>query len=196
MKRFMIVMDTLELCYRFMQFKGFLPCECILVSFSMPNGNQKIIGYYDKVMNNEIELFGITKEQFARLYLGERKFADEYKRTHGFIEKELKSSSLAGKKLKIKNGYLAGNIIVIEDWWEKVANEKWQASAFHNPAAYNYCLNHQREYENHNISVNWVLYGKIKSLGYLVNVNELELPECYKPEEDYIFVEKENIING
>ena len=190
MKRYMIVMNTMESCYYFMQSKHFHPSECILVPISR-NMKEKILGYYNQVMNDEIKLFGISKEDFAKIYLGNQKtFEEEYKRTHGFIETELKSSSLINKKLKIIKGYLKGNSIVIEDWWQKIAREDWQTSAFHNPAAYNYCLNHQSEYSNHNVSIIWVLYGKIGGFGYLVNVNELEWPENYKPEEDYIFVEK------
>lgn len=192
MKRYMIVMQTLEQSYCFAKFKNFHPSDCILISASMHDMREKMLGYYNQVMNGEIELFGISKEDFAKIYFGNQKaFEDEYKRTHGFIEKELKSSSLANKELKIIKGYLKGNSIVIEDWWKKIAGEDWQTSAFHNPAAYNYCLNHQSEYSNHSQSVNWVLYGKIGGLGYLVNVNELEWPKNYKPEEDYIFVEKE-----
>lgn len=191
MKKFMIIMDTMENCYHFMQFKHFHPSECILISTSMRDMREKIRGYYNQVMNGEIELFGISKVDFAKIYLGNQKvFEEEYKRTHGFIERELKSSSLANKELKIIKGYLKGNSIVIEDWWQKVAGEDWMTSAFHNPAAYNYCLNHQSEYSNHSVSVNWVLYGKIGGLGYLVNVNELDLQKDYTPEEDYIFVEK------
>jgi len=154
---------------------------------------EKMLGYYNQIMNGEIELFGISKVDFAKIYFGNQKaYEEEYRRTHGFIERELKSSSLANKELKIIKGYLKGNSIVIEDWWKKIAGEDWQASAFHNPAAYNYCVHHQSEYNNHTESVNWVLCGKIGGLGYLVNVNELEWPEGYKPEEDYIFVEKES----
>lgn len=186
MKRYIIVMQTLEQAYQFMKFKQFHPSECILISASMRNIREKIIGYYKDVMNGEILLFGISKEDFAKIYCGNQNaFEKEYKRTHGFIETELKSSSLANKELKIVKGYFKGNSIVIEDWWQKVAGTDWQTSAFNNPAAYNYCLNHQSEYSNHNRSVNWVLYGKIGGLGYLVNVNELECPENYKPEEDY-----------
>ena len=191
MKRYMIVMGSMENCYRFMQFKQFHPSECILIPTSW-NMREKMLGYYNQVMNGEIELFGISKEDFAKIYFGNQNaFEAEYKRTHGFIERELKSSSLKNKELTIIKGYLKGKSIVIEDWWKKIAGEDWQASAFHNLASYNYCLNHQSEYSNHNVSVNWVLYGKIGGFGYLVNVNELEWPEDYKPEEDYIFVEKE-----
>ena len=192
MKRYMIVMDTMENCYCFMKLKQFHPSECILVPISR-NMREKMFGYYNQIMNGEIELFGISKEEFAKIYLGNQKtFEEEYRCSHGFIERELKTSSLANKELKIIKGYLKGNSIVIEDWWQKIVGVSWQTSALNrNPAAYNYCLNHQSEYSNHNISVNWVLYGKIGSLGYLVNVNELEWPKNYKPEEDYIFVEKE-----
>ena len=194
MKRYMIIMDTMENCYRFMKFKHFHPSECILIPTSMCNMRERMYGYYNQVMNGEIELFGISKVDFAKIYLGNQKaYEEEYRRTHGFIERELKSSSLANKELKIIKGYLKGKYIVIEDWWKKIAGENWQTSAFHNPAAYNYCLNHQSEYSNHTESVNWVLYGKIGGLGYLVNVNELEWPKNYKPKEDYIFVEKYNI---
>jgi len=188
MKRYMIVMQTLEQSYCFMKFKHFQQNECILISASMRDMREKMIGYYNQVMNGEIELFGITKEQFAMIYFGNQNdFYAEYKRTHGFAKRELKSSSLANKKLKIVKGYLKGNTIVIEDWWKKVTGENWMDSAFHNPAAYNYCLNHQSEYSNHNESVNWVLYGKIGGLGYLVNISELELPADYDVKNDYIW---------
>ena len=191
MKRYMIVMETLEQCYCLAQFKHFHPRECIFIPASMRDMREKMIGYYRQVMNGEIELFGITKEQFAKIYFGNQNdFYTEYKRTHGFAKTELKSSSLANKKLKIVKGYLEGNTIVIEDWWKKVTGENWMDSAFHNPAAYNYCLNHQSEYSNHSESVNWVLYGKIGGLGYLVNVNELELPADYDVNNDYIWEEK------
>ena len=186
----MIVMNTMENCYRFMQFKHFNPSDCILIPYSR-NMREGMFGYYNQIMNEEIKLFGISKEDFAKIYLGNNEvFEEEYNRTHGFIETELKSSSLANKELKITKGYLKGNSIVIEDWWKKIDGENWQTSAFHNPAAYNYCLNHQSEYCNHSVSVNWVLYGKIGGFGYLVNVTELELPEDYDPKEDYVFVEK------
>lgn len=190
MKRYMIIMDTIESCYSFMQFKHFNQSECILIPISR-NMREKMIGYYSQVMNDEIKLFGISKKDFEKIYFGNYKPSKgEYNRIHGFIETELKSSSLANKELKIIKGYLKGNSIIIEDWWQKLGGEDWKTSAFYNPAAYNYCLNHQSEYSNHNISVNWVLYGKIGGLGYIVNVNELEWPENYNPEEDYIFIEK------
>ena len=180
MKNFMIVMNSLENCYHFMKFKRLPQSECILISTSTPGAREQMLGYYNQVMNDEIELFGITKEQFHYMY--NNGVIDVHN-----IKKKLKSSSLANKELKIIKGYLKGNSIVIEDWWKKIAGENWQASAFHNPAAYNYCLNHQSEYSNHSVSVNWVLYGKIGGLGYLVNVKELDLPKDYNPEEDYVF---------
>ena len=112
------------------------------------------------------------------------KFLDEYLGDLKLNKKQ------AGAILGIIKG-VGISSYVIEDWWKKIAGENWKASAFHNPAAYNYCLNHQSEYSNHSVSVNWVLYGKIGGLGYLVNVNELDLPKDYKPEEDYVFVLKE-----
>ena len=192
MKRYMIVMDTMANCYCFIQFKHFHPSECVLIPCDRYM-REKMMGYYNQVMNGEIELFGISKEQFAKIYCGTQKaYEEERRRLNGFVERELKSSSLANKELKITKGYLKGNTILIEDWWKKVTGENWQDSAFHNPAAYNYCVNHQSEYSNYTPSVNWVLYGKIGGFGYLVNVNELEWPEGYKPEDDYILVEKES----
>lgn len=184
MKRFMVVMDTLEKCYCFMNFRHFPQSDCILVSTSMPDPREKMIGYYNQVMNDEIQLFGITKEQFCCLYNGRKIHNGKY------YEEELKSSSLANKELKIIKGYLQGKTIVIEDWWKKITGNHWKASAFTNPAAYNYCVHHQRDYETHDKSIDWVLYGKIGGFGYLVNVNELDLPKDYTPEEDYIFVKK------
>lgn len=107
MKRFMIVMDTVENCYRFMKSRQFHPSECILIFAH--NLRENIRGYYNQVMNGEIELFGISKEDFAKIYFSNQKsFEDEYRRTHGFVETELKSSSLANKELKIIKGYLKG----------------------------------------------------------------------------------------
>jgi len=191
MKRYMIVMETLEQCFCFAQLKHFHPSECILIPASMRDMRIKMIGCYNQVINDEIELFGITKEQFAKIYFGNQKdFDAEYKRTHGFVKRELKTSSLANKELKIIKGHLEGNTILIEDWWKKVTGENWMDSAFHNPAAYNYCLNHQSEYNNHSESVDWVLYGKIGGLGYLVNISELELPAGYDVRDDYKWEEK------
>lgn len=177
MKRFMIVMNTLEQSYLFMKFKNLPQSDCILISTSMPGAREKMRGYYNQVINGEIELFGITKEQFCYMYNGGKVRYTE----------ELKSSSLANKELKIIKGYLQGNTIVIEDWWKKITGRHWKVDAFSNPAAYNYCVHHQCDYEINDKSVDWVLYGKIGGLGYLVNVNELELPEGYNPEDDYIF---------
>lgn len=192
MKRYLIIMETLEQSYRFMKLKHFNKSECILLSISMRNLKERLLGYYHHVMSNEIKLFGISKEELTEIYLGNYKvFEEKYKHNHGFIETELKSSSLANKELKIIKGYLKGNSIVIEDWWQKIVGENWQTSAFHNPSVYNYGLNHQNDYSNHDVSVNWVLYGKIGGLGYLVHVNELELPEGYNPNADYIFIPKD-----
>ena len=111
MKRYMIIMDTMANCYCFMQFKHFHPSECILIPASMRDMREKMHGYYNQVMNGEIELFGISKEDFAKIYLGNQKvYEEEYRRTHGFIETELKSSSLANKELKIIKGYLKGGL--------------------------------------------------------------------------------------
>ena len=195
MKQYMIFRNTLAECYCYMSALHLSERECILVPLNMPMPEirERIRGYYKQVMEGDIKLDGISKELFVRIYCGTEKiYKEEYERWHGFGERELKSSSLANKELKIIKGYLKGNIIVIEDWWKRVAGENWMDSAFHNPAAYNYCVNHQSEYSNYSDSVNWVLYGKIGAFGYLVNVNELEWPEGYKPEEDYIFVEKES----
>lgn len=180
----MIVMDTLKNCYLFMKFKNFSQKDCIIISTSIPNSRERMLGYYSQVMNGEIELFGITKEQFCYMYNGGKIHTEKC------YEEELKSSSLANKELKIIKGYLQGNTIVIEDWWKKITGNHWKTSAFTNPAAYNYCVHHQRDYESHDKSVDWVLYGKIGGFGYLVNVNELELQEGYSPEEDYIFINK------
>lgn len=184
MKRFMIVMNTLEKCYYFMKFKNLPQSDCILISFSDYYARDRMRGYYNQVMSGEIELFGITKQQFCLIYNGG-------KINNRYPETELKSSCLANRELKIIKGYLQGNTIVIEDWWKKITGNHWQTDALTNPAAYNYCIHHQRDYENYDKSVDLVLYGKIGGSGYLVNVNELELPENYKPEEDYIFISVE-----
>lgn len=192
MKRYIIVMDTMENCYSFMKFKQFNQSECILISASR-NMRERMFGYYNQVMNGEIKLFGISKEDFAKIYLDNKNsFEEEYNRTHGFMETELKSSLLANKELKITKGYLKGNSIIIEDWWQKITGEDWRTSAFHNPAALNYSLHHLDGYDVSSVSADWVLYGKIGGLGYLVNVTELELPKDYNPKEDYVFVEKES----
>ena len=167
-----------------MKLKNLPQSDCILIPFSDCNARDKMRGYYNQIMSGKIELFGITKQQFYILYNGG-------KINNSYSETELKSSCLANRELKIIKGYLQGNTIIIEDWWEKITGHHWKTDALTNPAAYNYCIHHQRDYDNYDKSVDLVLYGKIDGFGYIVNVNELELPENYKPEEDYIFISVE-----
>ena len=82
---------------------------------------------------------------------------------------------LANQVVKVKN---TNEDFLIEDWWYNVSNEDWRDSALKgNPAAWNYFLTHQYDFEHRSdVENNKVLYGKIGNLGYLMNVRDLDLP--------------------
>ena len=172
-----ILRDTLLWCdYRRRELK-LNPNECIMITNSMKGHiREKLMGRYNGVMNGTIELDGLTKDDFEHYYLG------MYKDT------VLETSSLAGKELKIVKGYLKGNIIKVEDWFEKVTGQDLQYLSFNNAAGINYAMNHKdimfsEEYFE-------ALYGKIGGLGYVVSVSELELPADYDVRDDYKWEEK------
>ena len=78
-------------------------------------------------------------------------------------------SPLAGKAVAIVTGYLAGNEIVIEDWWDRVIGKSWM-DCDGNPAAMIYAARSGRGTPLDNE----VLYGKIGWGGALVHVSWLE----------------------
>ena len=83
-------------------------------------------------------------------------------------------SPLAGQKLKIKQKAhsIGGQEIEIEDWWDRVAGISWM-DCIGNAACINYSLRSAMTRVPFNDEV---LYGKIGSLGYLVHIEELEVP--------------------
>lgn len=78
---------------------------------------------------------------------------------------------LAGKWVRIARGDLAGQIIHIEDWWDRVSGGSWQA-ADGNPACMKYAVRTgvQREPTPFDDEV---IYGHIGPFGELVHVCEL-----------------------
>lgn len=58
----------------------------------------KMRGYYDQVMNGEIKLFGISKENFAKIYFGNSKAFkekhEEEKRNHLRLAKDGEATCL------------------------------------------------------------------------------------------------------
>lgn len=117
-------------------------------------------------------------------------FKEFYSRAFNPIKQnipKLKTTSLSNMTLKINKGYLQNNEITIEDWFENIVGVDWRTATFTNPSAYNYLLYHQRDFDNIlDKTTSMILYGKIGGFGYLVNVNELHLPENYIIEQDYI----------
>lgn len=78
---------------------------------------------------------------------------------------------LANKKVKIEKGQLAGNEIVIEDWWDRVYGKSWMFEQG-NPACLQYAI--RTGLQEHRVpSDDEVIYGKIGNLGHLVHVSEL-----------------------
>jgi hypothetical protein len=88
-------------------------------------------------------------------------------------------SELAGQMVKIKESAnrLGGEVIVIEDWWDKVAGKSWMDSDG-NPACIKYAIRTgESQVLEGKIKVpidNEVLYGKIGCFGHLVHIEELE----------------------
>jgi len=81
-------------------------------------------------------------------------------------------SELAGKKVKIVNGALVGEEILIEDWWINVSGSSWM-DAKGNPACLNYAM--RTGCQKFKIPTDDdVLYGKIGILGNLVHISELQ----------------------
>lgn len=78
---------------------------------------------------------------------------------------------LAGKWVRIARGDLAGQIIHVEDWWDRVYGESWM-TAQGNPACLKYAVRTacQRDCTP---TDNEVIYGKISPYGVLVHVCEL-----------------------
>ena len=172
-----ILRDSIRECDYTRKELGLSPYECIMISDSMGRGiEMRIKGLYSDVMKGKIELNGLTREEFERYY-------------HGMYKKEvLKTTSLADAKLKIIKGYLAGNEIEIEDWFERVVGCNWKQAALSNMAAYNYLRKHAEHYNSGARDSFTVLYGKIGGLGYLVNVHELRVPFDYDLNSDYTYV--------
>ena len=178
MIKVIILRDSIRQCDYRRKELGLSPIECIMISDSLGRGiEMRIKGLYIDVVKGAIELDGLTREDFERYY-------------HGMYKKRvLKKSSLAGAKLKIIRGYLEGNEIEIEDWFERVVGCNWKQAALSNPAALNYLKTHAEHYNCAARDTFTVLYGKIGGLGYLVNVHELRVPFDYDFFSDYTYEE-------
>lgn len=79
-------------------------------------------------------------------------------------------SLLAGKAVSIVSGVLSGQTILIEDWWDRIAEKSWM-DCDGNPACLAYAMRERTPLDNE------VLYGKIGSFGALVHVSMLEAAE-------------------
>jgi len=81
----------------------------------------------------------------------------------------------AGKTVKIRADVagLGGKEYRVEDWWINVFGKSWM-DANGNPAALQYAA---RSGFAGLPTDDEVLYGKVGSLGYLVHVSEIEVPE-------------------
>jgi len=81
------------------------------------------------------------------------------------IHKE--KSHLAGKHVKIKNGWT----ILIEDWWDRLVEKSWMDMTG-NPA----CLQYAIRISTLNVTLdNEVLYGHTEDgLGHLIHISEIE----------------------
>lgn len=90
----------------------------------------------------------------------------------------------AGETVKIKSGTgksmsgedMSGEFFVIEDWCENVLGCSWM-DANGNPAAMEYAVRSAFNGSNNHVPMfsDDVLYGKVRSLGHLFHINELEL---------------------
>lgn len=84
------------------------------------------------------------------------------------------ASPLAGKKVKIKDqaNELGGKLILVEDWWDRIAGKSWM-NCDGNPACLNYAMRTGLS-RVHVPTNNEVVYGKIGGLGHLIHITELE----------------------
>lgn len=76
------------------------------------------------------------------------------------------ASPLVEKSVEIVSGVLAGQSILIEDWWDRVAGRSWMDCDGH-PACLAYAVREPAPLDNE------VLYGKIGGFGALVHVTTL-----------------------
>jgi hypothetical protein len=84
-------------------------------------------------------------------------------------------SPLASTTVKIVEGELKGEMLVVEDWWENVYGKSWMVSDG-NPAALNYAM--RTGLQDFQVPLdNDVLYGKIGSFGHLVHTSEIDNTE-------------------
>lgn len=79
------------------------------------------------------------------------------------------ASPLAGKTVAIVAGVLAGNQIVVEDWWDRVAGKSWMICDG-NPACLDYAMRESTPLDDE------VIYGKVGMFGKLVHVSQLGEP--------------------
>lgn len=83
--------------------------------------------------------------------------------------KHSEASPLANKRVEIVSGVLAGNSILIEDWWDRVVGKSWM-NCDGNPACLAYAMREPTPLDDE------VVYGKIGGSGTLVHVTMLGQP--------------------
>lgn len=74
---------------------------------------------------------------------------------------------LAGKSVTISAGPLSGQIIIIEDWWDRIAGKSWMYCDG-NPACLDYAVRSLGDPLDDE-----VVYGKVGWAGKLVHVSSL-----------------------
>lgn len=78
-------------------------------------------------------------------------------------------SPLAGQSVPVTSGQLKGALILVEDWWDRVAGKSWMDCDGH-PACLAYAMREQTPIDDE------VIYGKIGGFGALVHVSMLGEP--------------------
>lgn len=91
---------------------------------------------------------------------------------------------LAGKKVRIKSKTpeFDGRDFVVEDWWHRINGYGWRdQKGARNPANLVYSV---RAGKNDLPFDDYVVYGKIEGMGYLVHDSEIVAPEAQKKQEE------------
>jgi hypothetical protein len=91
---------------------------------------------------------------------------------------------LAGQTVKLAAGVVApdldaGDEFRVEDYWDRVSGQSWGEST-NNPAALKYAIRTGLAAAIGGREVpldDEVLYGKVRGIGHLVHVSEIEAPE-------------------
>lgn len=94
------------------------------------------------------------------------------------------SSPLKNKLVRVKAGVpeIGGKMMRVEDWVDCMPSKKsWMDYGPENHATMNYALRKGLDFDENDLTVDEVLYGKVEDnkgfwLGYVVHIDELELP--------------------